>query len=705
MDDFQFLKNELSNPKFFNKRIFYARNANKFIDLISIDLFVDKYLPYITNYILNDENTEEVLTEYSKTFINFLKYLNEENTYLKYMQIKNKENINNDEKNKYNECIDLILKCFFEKFFIFEDEILNETSINNMKDLLLELSPNSLLKKEIENYLNNSNDNNKNINENKDINYENEVLFLFYSLLYPFIEDNEQKIENYCNKLKSILKNNNQLKKKRLIIQNIINIIPFIKKSIENIKNNNVENNQNNQNKIKHNIYIIKEILNSLYTIIDNKNLIIMVGMNYLCEIIIIYAIKNMTDIILFYDEYNSILSDENIDMIVNNFINKLANFMDNESILKISLTWRIKVAYIENICRLNKFILSINPNYFINNFACICQKILENNNINNFNNDVDLKISVLKHVEYFIPKLLIFIHIFKNIISIEQNVYIRSNLGIALNKILNNKQFYQIFKNNNFNVMVSDILNIIQNIIEKDKFDVKYYLLSSFEFNFFNIIEDDNIKIKILNRSFKLIIIVFETINEWRIRYSIYEKVEQFLSNEKKLLKIINIYQMEKNQNNEQHTTTSQLINNIRYLIQLFFKDKANIIRTNCLNLIETIIKIEKDTKIETDICFIRVKEELIKYQFSLFLKNNTLEDIDYFNYISSLDINKNYCVKIFFLDSVKKFIHLYSMEEKNIIKDVIELIKNDKKYSKENIANIKINKDIEFILEKINF
>jgi hypothetical protein len=252
---------------------------------------------------------------------------------------------------------------------------------------------------------------------------------------------------------------------------------------------------------------------------------------------------------------------------------------------------------------------------------------------------------------------------------------------------------------------MVSDILNIIQNIIEKDKFDVKYYLLSSFEFNFFNIIEDDNIKIKILNRSFKLIIIVFETINEWRIRYSIYEKVEQFLSNEKNLLKIINIYQMEKNQNNEQHTTTSQLINNIRYLIQLFFNDKANIIRTNCLNLIETIIKIEKDNKTENDICFIRIKEELIKYQFSLFLKNNTLEDIDYFNYISSLDINKNYCVKIFFLDSVKKFIHLYSMEEKNIIKDVIELIKNDKKYSKENVANSKINKDIEFILEKINF
>ena len=723
MDNFQFLKDELSNPKLFNKRIFYAKNANKYIELISIDIFIDKYLPYITNYVLNDENTEEVLTEYSKTFINFLKYLNNENTLNNYIQIKNndkekekdkdkdkeneikEENINiiNDDKNKYNECIYLILKCFFEKFFIIEDEILKETSINNMKSLLLELDYNSLLKKEIENYLTHLTDNNKNINENKDINYENEVLFLFYSLLFPFIEDNEQKIEKYCNKLKSILNNNNQVKKKRLIIQNITNIIPFIKKSIENIKNNNDEI---NQNKLKNNIYIIKEILNSLNNVIDDKKLIVSVGMSYLYEIIIIYSIKNMTDIVLFYDTYNNILTDQTIDSIIDNFIIKLESFLDNEPNLKISLTWRIKVAYIENICRLNKFILKNNPNYFNDYFSLICQKILENNNINNYNsnNDVDLKISVLNHVEYFIPKLPTFIQIFKNITSIESNIYMRSNLGVALNKIINNNQFYEIYmNNNNFKVLISDIFNIIQNIIEKDKFEVKYYLLSSFEFKFFNIIDDDNVKAKILNWSIKLIIIVFETINEWRIRYNIYEKTDKFFSDEKNLLKIINLYQKEKNQNTEK--IIIELINNIRYLIQLFFNDKANIIRTNCLILIDNIIKIEKDNNIDNDLCLIRIKEELIKYQISLFLKNNNFEDNDnLFNNISSLDICKNYCIKIFFLYSVKKFIHLYSKEEKNFIKDIIELIKKDKKYSKENIANNKINKDIEFIIEKIN-
>ena len=103
MDNFQFLKDELSNPKLFNKRIFYAKNANKYIELISIDIFIDKYLPYITNYVLNDENTEEVLTEYSKTFINFLKYLNNENTLNNYIQIKNNDKDKEKDKDKDKE--------------------------------------------------------------------------------------------------------------------------------------------------------------------------------------------------------------------------------------------------------------------------------------------------------------------------------------------------------------------------------------------------------------------------------------------------------------------------------------------------------------------------------------------------------------------------------------------------------------------------
>ena len=72
--------------------------------------------------------------------------------------------------------------------------------------------------------------------------------------------------------------------------------------------------------------------------------------------------------------------------------------------------------------------------------------------------------------------------------------------------------------------------------------------------------------------------------------------------------------------------------------------------------------------------------------------------------NNIISLNVNKNYYIKIFFLESVKKFIHLYSNIEKNIIKEIVGLIKNDKQYSNENVANGKIMKDIELILEKLN-
>ena len=715
MDDYQFLKEELSSPKF-NKRIFYAKNANKYTDLISIDLFIDKYIPYITNYILKEENTEEVLTEYSKTFLNFLKYLEKENTYLNYINIPKNDNDNqNKEKDtKYKESIFLIVKCFFEKFFVIDDEILKETSIDSMKELLLEIDNYSLLKNEIEKYLNILTDNNKSFNENKDINEENEVLFLIYSLLYPFIENDEQKIINYCNKLKFILnKNNNQFKKKRVIIQNITNIIPFIKKSTDKIKDNMIEDDENKNKIIKQNIYILKEILSSLNNILDEKNLIISVTMNYLCEIIIIYTIKNITEIILFYDEYINILSNEEIDLILNNCVTKLGNFMKNESTLNISFTWRIKVSYIENICKLNKFVLKQNPKYFTDYFSSVCQKILENKSQNNFNNnpnfnnnsnsDIDLKICALNHIEFLILRLPIFIKIFSNITILEHSLYIRSNLGIALNKILNNKQFYELDdNNNNYKTLISRIFNLIQNILEKDKYEVKYCLLSSFEFNFFNLIQNDEDKMTILNKSIKLIIISFETINEWRIRYNIYNKFDKFISEEKNFLNIIEYYQKEKiNKNN----VISEMIKNIRYLIQLFFNDKANIIRTSCLQLINNIINIQNNNNISKDFCLIRIKEELIKYQYSLFIKNNNFEEGENFlNNISLLEINKNYWVKIFLLDSVKKFIPFYSREEKNIIKDIICLIKSSKKYSDKNIANNRINQDIESLLLKLN-
>lgn len=710
MDEFQFLKEEISNQKF-NKRIFYAKNSNKYIDLISIDLFIDKYIPYITNYILKEENTEEVLTEYSKTFKNFLKYLGNKNILSNYLNIKNnEENLNIIKKqSNFNEAIFLILKCFFEKFFIFEDEILREESINSMKELLLQLDNYSILKNEIERYLNNMNDKNKNLDENKDINEDNEISFFFYSLLYPFIENNEQKIENYCKKLALILKNNNQLKKKSLLIQNIINILPFIKKSIDKSKINKIENNDNqiNEKIIKLNKYIIKEILSLLNNIMDEKNLIISVGMNYLCEIIIIYTIKNITEIIIFYDNYKNILYCHEIDDIINNFLIKLENFINNEQNLNIPLTWRIKVSYIENICRLNKFIINLNPNYFVDYFSNLCQKILENSNINNFNNannDSDLKICILNHVKYFIPRLTSFVLVFKNITSLDSNIYVRSYLGIALNRILNNEQFYETYKNNNLNIVLTNIFDIIQNIIEKENFEVKYYYLSSFEFSFFNIIQNDNYKILILNKVFKLIIIAFETINEWRIRYNIYQKFEKFLLDLKNLLYIITLYEKKIDKKGPYYKNITETINNLRYLIQLFFNDKADIIRKNSLNLINNIIKMQKDSKIKEEYWLIRIKEDLIKYQFSLFNKNNNYEEFDkIINYNSILDINKNYYIKIFFLESVKKFFYLYSKEEKHVIKDIVELIKNGKKYSQENIANIKIKKDIEFILDKL--
>ena len=74
MDELQFLKDEISSAKF-NKRIFYAKNALRYPELMSLEFFVDNYIPYITNYLFSEENVEEVLTEYSNTLIYFLKFL------------------------------------------------------------------------------------------------------------------------------------------------------------------------------------------------------------------------------------------------------------------------------------------------------------------------------------------------------------------------------------------------------------------------------------------------------------------------------------------------------------------------------------------------------------------------------------------------------------------------------------------------------
>ena len=188
MNEYQFLKEEIRSPKF-NKRMFYAKNSKKYIEMMSINLFINSYIPFITSYVFNDENTEEVLTEYSKTFSDFLKYLGQEDTFKKYLESNtNNEIQKNEEESNYNKSIFLLLKCYFEKFFINEDEILKETAIINMKELLLELDHYSLLKKEIEKYLNFlMNKNNEDSHENKDINEENEVLFLIFGLLYPLI--------------------------------------------------------------------------------------------------------------------------------------------------------------------------------------------------------------------------------------------------------------------------------------------------------------------------------------------------------------------------------------------------------------------------------------------------------------------------------------------------------------------------------------
>ena len=694
MEDLQILKDEISNNKF-NKRIFYAKNALRYTDIMPLNYFVDNYIPFITNYIFNEENVEEVLTEYSNTFLYFLKFLGKNENYMNYEANKDKDKMLED-NNSYNNSINLILHCFFEKMLINEDEILKETTINNIKEILLNLDEFPLLKNEFENILHNLKILNNENDENKDIiNDENEINILFFSLLYPFIITDQKNVENFCNKFSINISGNPYRRKKRLLIQNIINIIPFIKKSINKFSDEDKNNNENYLKISQINIYLLKEIISALSKIMDEKNLIISVGMNYLCEIILTYTIKNTTDIILFYDEYNKYLSNNEIDLIIINFISKLENFINNETTLKVNLTWRVKVAYVENICKLKKFIDNHNQKYFNEYYSQFCESILNGNNI-----EPDLKIAVLKNIEVLIPSIDRFIQIFNNMILMERNKYILSSLGIALNKIMNNKTFYELYNNNeNLSNIFGQIFQFINNLINNDNFEVKYHVLSSFDFCFFNFINNDKEKISLLNESLKLYILVFQKINEWRIRFNLFEKFKNFILEKDNILKIFSFIYLLKN-NPENENNILELINNIRNLFHLFFLDKANIIRMNSLELINNIITFQKDNKISEEIHLIRIKEELIKYQVSIFSKNSISEENIIINNLNLLDINKTYCMKLFFLESVKKFINLYPPHEKNIINDILKLIKNESKYSKENIANNKINSDIDNII-----
>ena len=695
MDELQFLKDEISSAKF-NKRIFYAKNALRYPELMSLEFFVDNYIPYITNYLFSEENVEEVLTEYSNTLIYFLKFLGKEENFLNYKNIKEKEGKIEENEIKYINAINSILKCIFEKMLINEDEILRETNINNLKNLLLEIDEYPLLKREIEIKLTNLKILNNELNEKSDINEENDMKSLLFSLLYPFIISDGKKIENYCNKFRLDISANAPRKKKRILIQNIINIIPFIKKSFDKINEVPEKNGTNNINIIAINIYLIKEILSSMILIMDDTNLIIQVGIIYLYEIILTYTIENVSNIISFYDEYNKYLSNQEVDLIIINFLTKLENFINNETNLKVNLTWRVKAAYIENICKLKKFISNHNPKYLNEYFSPYCQNLLRGNK-----NDIDLKISILKNIEILIPTINQFIPIFNDMVAVERNQYILSSLSIALNKILNNKQLYELNKNDSVLFVITSIFQFINSLINNDIFEVNYNLLSSFEFSFFNYINNDKDRIVILNRTMKLYIFSFQKIDEWRIRYNLYIKFKTFFTEKENILKIFKLYQMLYNFK-DLGEIVLQLINNIRILFHLFFLDKANIIRMNSLDLINKVVNFQIETKINKNFHLIRINEELMRYQLSIFYKNSIFDE-KIINNLELLDMNKSYCMKLFFLESVKKFINLYSNSEKNIINRILQLIDNNLNYSKENIANNKIKTEIEYIQGKL--
>ena len=88
-----------------------------------------------------------------------------------------------------------------------------------------------------------------------------------------------------------------------------------------------------------------------------------------------------------------------------------LESLINNETTLKVSLTWRVKVSYVENICKLKKLVNNHNPNYFKDYFSSFCKNALNGNS-----NEPDLKISILNNSEILIPTINSFLPIFSNI-------------------------------------------------------------------------------------------------------------------------------------------------------------------------------------------------------------------------------------------------------------------------------------------------
>ena len=684
MDKLNFLKEEISSINF-NKRIFYAKKAQQYPEIMTFNIFINDYIPYITDYILSKENTEEVLTEYSITFIKFIIFIENQ---------KNEQKSNDETNNNaYNNCISLIIKCFFEKFLNSEDEILKETSLNNLNNLLLDINKYSLVKEDLKQYLE------KSIINSEDI---DETLCMIYGYLYLLLENDKDKLNIYCNKMKTILKNNNQLKYKRTLTQNIINILPFLKKSLQ--------EDENNKSNV---IYFIKELFSTLNDILEDKSLLNNVNNNYLCESIIVYTIKNNTDLILFYDN-NKLLSDNDIDKFSNYFITKLEKFVNVDS----SYPWRIKAAFIENICRIEKKILAIDNNYFNGSFLNLCKNILQNNYIytnntnTNNNNESELKISVLNHFEFYIKELNSFISIFNYIFQKENNIYVRSTLAKTMNKILNNKKFYETFLNydkdndnndNNDKIkgLIQDIFKILKKMQTNEIFEVKYNLLSTIDFSFFNILlkieKSIDINILVFKNKIKFILGIFETITEWRIRNNIFKKLEKFLLNEQNLQILFSL---------ENDLDKKEIINDIKYLLKLFFCDKANIIRNNSTELVKKLLNIQKNKEIIPNDNLLLSVKDILKMQCSLIMNNSLiiLNNSQNRGNINASDIIKNYHMKVFFLDSIKLFFDLYSNEDKMLLKEIIEVIKNDNKYQKNNISNKKIEDESNFILNKIN-
>ena len=128
------------------------------------------------------------------------------------------------------------------------------------------------------------------------------------------------------------------------------------------------------------------------------------------------------------------------------------------------------------------------------------------------------------------------------------RNQYILSALSVSLNNILNNQKFYEINTNETIDSIASQIFQFFNELLKNENFEIRYHLLSSFDFLFFNYINNDKQKILLLSESIKLYIFSFQKINEWRIRYNLYEKFKKFLSEKDNILKIYSFYQIASN-------------------------------------------------------------------------------------------------------------------------------------------------------------